>query len=268
MAGPTINDIREVTALLSKKLGMDYSNYAFSFLRRRFAFVYNKLKVKNTADFITAINDGKILEDFNYYFPVGQTELFRDPSFWRNLRTRILPKLSDEELVFWFPEVSSSAELFSLLVILNEEELINKSKVYCNINSEKRIQEIKEGKIYSNNIDINKQNFKRLELDASYDKYFKEDRDFTFIYVDLLKNVEIIGEHYFKKVPVDKIGMTIFRNKMLYYNQKLQLNAERHIHSSIERGSFLSLGIKERILDENENYYDLYDNGEQIYKVS
>ena len=39
--GPTINDIREITPILAEKLKMDYSNYAFSFLRRRFSYLYN-----------------------------------------------------------------------------------------------------------------------------------------------------------------------------------------------------------------------------------
>ena len=265
--GPTINDIKEITSVLSEKLKMDFSNYAFSFLRRRFAYVFNELKVKNTSTFIEDIKKGKILDDFCYLFPVEETELFRDPSFWRTLRSKLIPNLSEDNLTFWFPDLTSGEELFSLLIVLKEDKVVEKAKIFCNVSSAKRINEIKEGKISAKNLDLNKSNFKRLEVESDFDDYFTRENGFLKLNSNLLSNVEFIQSNYFNTVPQSNINVTIFRNKMLYYNAKLQLFAENYLKNNLYRGSYFALGIKEKILKENESYFDIYDSGEQIYKV-
>ncbi len=265
--GPTIKEIREITFALSDKLKMDFSNYAFSFLRRRFAFIYTALKVKNADSLIHDIRSGEVIEEFNYLFPIPVNEMFRDPSFWRTLRVKILPTLNDN-LSFWFPELVSAEELFSLLVILQEEKLNSKAKIYCNVNSLKRIDEIKQAKISNKNIDLNKNNFKRLELESKFEDYFWEQDGFIGIQSELLQNVEFIQDNYFNSVPKEDIGVTLFRNRMLYYNGKLQSDAEKQLHQSLNKDAYLVIGIKERIVKENACFFDLYDSGEQIYRVS
>lgn len=266
--GPTINDIREITSVLSDKLKIDFTNYAFSFLRRRFAYIFNTLKVRNANAFIELVKKGEILDDFSYWFPVQENEMFRDPSFWRNLRTKIIPNLDENNLTFWFPEMVATEELMSLLVILKEEGLENKAKVFCNVSSRRRIDEIKRGRVSSKFLDLNKSNFKRLELSSHFEDYFTQEEGFTKIDVSLIDRIEFLNGNYFTNLPNANIGVTIFRNKMLYYNSKLQSVAEKQLYANLQKGSYLALGINERILKENKTSFDLYDSGEQIYKVS
>lgn len=264
--GPTINDIKEITVALSLKLKLDYPNYAFSFLRRRLALVYSALKIKNADTFIEDIKTGKVLQDFCYFFPVGESELFRDPSFWRTLRTKILPSMGDN-LSFWFPELVSAEELYSLLIILEEEKLTHKAKIFCNIKSSQRIEELKQGKISLKNNETHKSNFKRLELHSKYEDFFTEELGFAAIHEGLLQKVEFLNDNYFNCVPNQQIACTMFRNRMLYYNSKMQLQAEKYLQQCLGKGAFLVLGIKEQISKENEPLFDLFDNSEQIYQV-
>ena len=266
--GPTINDIKEITSVLSEKLRMDFNNYAFSFLRRRFAYVFNALKVKNSNAFIHSIRSGDIIDDFCYTFPVSETEMFRDPAFWRILCSKVFPSLSEENMTFWFPELSSAEELFSLLVVLQEEKLLEKANIYCNVTSDKRINEIKKGAIDSKNLDLNKSNFKRLEIDTEFEEYFTAENGYVTINPDLLRNITFIKDNYFNALPDREIGVTIFRNKMIYYNYKLQLFAENYLKQNLNKGAYLVLGIKEFIQKDNQDCFELYDSAEKIYKVS
>jgi len=267
--GPTINDIREITAVLSEKLKMDYSNYAFSFLRRRFAFLFEELKVKNTKCFMEGLNTNELLDEFCYLFPVEEKEMFRDPSFWRTLRAKMLPVIQKENLTFWFPEFVSTEELFSLIVILEEENLLAKSKIYCNVGSKKRVELIKDGRIQGKFTELNKSNFKRLELRCTFEKYFVEEAGCIRIASDRwLDQVVFLSGNYFNHLPDKDIDVAIFRNRMLYYNAKLQAEAERHLLRNLNKDAFVVLGIKEKILKENERSFMLYDRGEQIYRIS
>ncbi|TLX77148.1 hypothetical protein E9993_05555 [Labilibacter sediminis] len=264
---PTIHDIREITPVLSDKFKIDFSNYAFSFLRRRFAHIFNVLNVKSTKDFIEKIKSGELTEDFSYHFPVPDTEMFRDPSFWRYLRLKILPGLEEDKFSFWFPQLVSCEELFSLLVILKEEGVIDKAKVYCNVSSAKKLEEIKSGITDSKKIELNKQNFKRLELNHHFEDYFINEDGKVFIDKSLMTNVEFLKGNFFNEVPNTTVSFVIFRNRMIYYNAKLQVNAEEILAKYIHKGGYMAIGIKERISQANQSLFDEYEISEKIYKV-
>lgn len=264
---PTINDIREITPILSQKLKIDFSNYAFSFLRRRFAHVFNVLNIKSIYDFIDGIQNEIFIEEFSYHFPVPDTEMFRDPSFWRFLRLKILPAYELNKLSFWFPDLVSNEELFSLLVILKEENLITQANIYCNEYSLRKIEEIKSGFIEIKKLEINKQNFKRLELNSHFEDYFSFENGRMRIEESLLSNVEFIKENYFCQVPDKKVSFVFFRNRMIYYNSKLQINAEQELIKSIENGGYLAIGMKENISQVNSYLFEEYNKSERIFKV-
>ncbi|WP_430932360.1 CheR family methyltransferase [Saccharicrinis sp. 156] len=267
--GPTIIDIREITAVLSEILKMDYSNYAFSFLRRRFAFLFDELKVKNASSFIQEIKNGTIIDDFCYFFPVEENEMFRDPSFWRTLRGKILPDLEEGNLSFWFPELVSAEELFSLIVILEEENLMERAKIYCNVYSNRRISQIKQGEVNNKNLELNKNNYKRLELRTVFENHFVEGNgNIRLVNENWINQVEFLQGNFFNVVPAENIGVTLFRNRMLYYNSKLQSDAEQHLKRSLNKDAFLVMGIKEKLLKEHEHDFVLFDSSEQIYRVS
>ncbi len=264
---PTINEIREITSVLTQKLKMDYSNYAFSFLRRRFAYLFNELKIKNTNFFIENITNKELIEDFCYTFPVIESEMFRDPSFWRVLKNKVLSSIENEVITFWFPELTSAEELYSLLIILKEENLLAKSKIYCNIDSIKRKNELLKLKIDSKKKDIIKSNFKRLELSSTFENYFKEEDGFLHVDKEYINSVVFLKGNYFNSIPEHQVNIALFRNRMLYYNNKLKVEAEKQLYNGIVKNGYLAIGIKENISVENSNAFYLYDKGEQVYQV-
>jgi chemotaxis methyl-accepting protein methylase len=264
---PTINDIREITPVLSEKLKMDYYGFALSFLRRRFAYVFNVLNVKSTSSFIEDIKNENILEEFCYHFPVCDTEIFRDPSFWRTLRTKIFPQVDTNKLTFWFPDLASNEELFSLLVILKEENLHEQSTIYCNVSSLKREEEISQGIASGKSFEISKQNFKRLELESKFEDYFTYDEGSIYIDKSLLARIQIIRGNFFCQGPQEPVSLILYRNRMIYFNSKLQQTTEYELQKYLSGGGILALGIKEQISEDNNHLFDIFDSNEQIYKV-
>ncbi len=265
---PTLNDIRLITPVLEQELKLDIYNYALSFLRRRFAYVFNQLNVKSVSGFIEDIKSGNLVDDFLYHFQVGDTELFRDPSFWRTLKNKLLPLFEQNTINIWLPDVVSVHELFSLLVILHEDQLIDCTNIICNSSSTKIIEEVLEGVIPVKTLEISKQNFKRLELNSSFDDYFFCDEGKPTIIKSLLKNVEFIRNSFFIEGPSAEIDIVIYRNRVIYFNSKLQSKAEEEIFKYINSvGGYIALGIKEQIGNNHIDLCEAYDCNEQIYKV-
>ncbi len=264
---PSLNDIRLITPVLEDALKLDVYNYTLSFLRRRFAFLFNQLNVKSVSDFIEEIKKGNFIEEFLYYFQVSDTEMFRDPSFWRTLKNKILKEFDSDNINIWIPDLASSHELWSLLVILKEDNLIEKTNIFCSSPSLKIIEEVKEGKINSKSFDVSRQNFKRLELNTTFEDYFFLESGVLNIDNSLYKNVEFIKRSFFHGGPDVDVDIVLFRNRMIYYNFRLQNKAEDEVLKYIKRGGYLALGIKERICNNNKELLEFYDHNEQIYKV-
>ncbi|MCW3806421.1 CheR family methyltransferase [Plebeiibacterium marinum] len=264
---PTLNDIRVIAPILEDKLKLDIYNFALSFLRRRFAYVFKQLNIKNVSYFIDEIKKGNLVSDFLYHFNVSDTEMFRDPSFWRTLRNKLLPLFNGSNINIWLPEVVSIHELFSLLVILREVDLLESVNIYCNSPSKNIIKEIQDGKVPLKTIEVSKQNFKRLELHSHFEDYFLEEDNTITINKEFLKNVIFINNSYFNEGPGNEIDITLFRNRMIYYNSKLQTKAENEIFKYIKKGGFLALGIRENISKTNSMLLETHDKNEQIFKV-
>ncbi len=264
---PTINDIRTISPILSEKLNLDIYNHSLSFLRRRFAFIFDKLNVKSVASFIESLENKDTIDDFYNLFCVEETEMFRDPSFWRTLKNKIIPLFREETIDIWFPDLVSMEELFSLLVILNELNCIAKSYIYCNVAGVKHLNHFQQGIVCNRHLEISQNNFKRLEINSHFEDYFTLDNKKLYINKDLLKNIHIIESNLYTSSPPVNVSLVIYRNRMIYFNSKLQSVTEKNIYQHIKKGGFIALGIKERISDSNVELFKMYDENEQIYSV-
>jgi len=264
---PTINDIRDITPLLSEKLHFDYTNYGFSFLKRRFTFLFQKLSIKKLSQFIDGIHDGSLLDDINYLFPIPTTELFRDPSFWRILRQKINKYHSDKKLVFWLPELSSNEELFSILIIIQSLNVGEDVKIYLNINNPQSKSDLLSGYLDIKNKELNKSNLKRLDDKLNEDDFILNTEDEYSLKSELLKSLSVLDGNFTEaQPPKNSVFMILFRNTMVNYNLRLQKTVESSFVECLQPDGLLALGIQERI-SPNSNEYFLFNENESIYKV-
>ncbi len=264
----TISEIREISSVLSEKLNLDINNFTLSFLRRRINYVFNELNVKNLNDFLERVKDNSVVDNFCYLFSVPDTEMFRDPSFWRTLKNKILPQFDQEEIHIWFPDLVSAEELFSLLVILKEAGKEDLHKIYCNIPSNRHLEIFKMGYVNGRNLEVSKNNFKRLGLESQFEDYFYVNNKLIYIQDDLISNVRYIQSNLYTNLPEEEMSLVIYRNRMLYFNSKLQICTEQLVHKCIKDRGYIALGIKEKISQSNEDLYKIYDQNEQIYIVN
>src|SRR3569833_55551 len=95
---PTGITDEEVNILLNDLLdvhGYDFTNYSKASLKRRIAHLIAKDKFPSFAEFRYKLrNDEYYLLRFVEQVTVNVTEMFRDPSFYRTLRTSVLPQLA------------------------------------------------------------------------------------------------------------------------------------------------------------------------------
>jgi len=97
-----LNDLYEVH-------GYDFNDYSKASLRRRINRLYELDRFPSFAEFRYQVkSEPEYVKRFVEEITVNVTEMFRDPSFYKDLRTRVLPILATYPLIrIWHAGCSS-----------------------------------------------------------------------------------------------------------------------------------------------------------------
>ncbi len=77
---------------------------------------------------------------------VNVTSLFRDPMFYRSVREKVIPMLKTYPFVrIWDAGCSSGEEAYSLAIILAEEGLYDRCRIYATDMNESVLRRAKQG---------------------------------------------------------------------------------------------------------------------------
>ncbi|MFW5751983.1 MAG: CheR family methyltransferase [bacterium] len=241
----------------------DFSQYSEKSLRRRLAKVLadNKmdikglcLKIKKDSDFVE-----KIVKDIT----VNTTELFRDPQVWHTLRYKILPLYKDNPVInIWHAGCSTGQEVYSMLILLNELNLLHKTKVFgTDINTDVLLAAARGEYKYRFNIGYldnfdkvikeNPYNYDDYN-DISYEKYFSIDKTRDIIRMNqFLIEKPVFRKHDLVKddnIFYIKFDIILCRNVIIYSNYDLQNNVFDLFNKNLYPGGSLILGLHETIL--------------------
>src|SRR5690554_565040 len=89
-----ISELRKLTEVIKEQYNYDFTNYAMSSFRRRIMRVVELYNFNSVEALIKRIKeDPEFFEEFVSEITVNVTEMFRDPSFWRELRDHIIPNI-------------------------------------------------------------------------------------------------------------------------------------------------------------------------------
>jgi len=239
----------------------DFSNYSDKSLKRRLSKVLLDSKLTIPQLLLKIGNNRIFLEEVVKSITVNTTELFRDPPIWNTLRHEILPLFKDKsEINIWHAGCSTGQEVYSMLILLSEMDLFQKSNVYAtDINSDvlthacEGIYKYKFNVNYLDNFDkVIRQNRNGELIDVPYSNYFAIDkaRDLIRMHQFLLekpiyKKQDLVSDPNPFPVAYDII---ICRNVVIYFNYELQNKVFRLFHDVMKPGGSLLLGVHETIL--------------------
>src|SRR5258708_21836273 len=117
---------------LYKRYGYDFSEYSKASLQRRIQRLFTLDKFPGFAEFRYRLQaDSQYFRRFVEEITVNVTEMLRDPSFYRTLRTTILPVLATYPFIrIWHAGCSTGEEVYSMAILLKEAGLLPKSLLY------------------------------------------------------------------------------------------------------------------------------------------
>lgn len=251
-----IKEFIEIFASLSTYNFSDYSEKSF---RRRMEKIVNDNNCTLTEIIKKAKNNTAFLEKIVRDITVNTTELFRDPKVWLEIQKEIIPKLKTlDSINLWHAGCSSGQELYSMLMFMNENGILEKTNtIGTDINTE-ILEEAAKGnykyrfnveylpnfdQVLNTNPDKEKVPYsKYLEIDQSKDairvKPFLLNKA-SFLKHDLVKDKNIFGK---------KFDFIICRNVLIYFNNNLQNKIFDLFWENLNEDGFLVIGLHESIM--------------------
>ncbi len=256
-------DIDIVINAIKNNSNYDFSDYSKKSFTRRIekALIDFRLDINGL---IQKINQDKnFVEQLVKNITVNTTELFRDPKVWQALRYRVLSKFTSYRRInIWHAGASTGQEVYSLLILLNEMNLIDKANVFATDINTDVINRAKSGEYsyrfnleYFDNFDkvIKENPFNYDEFnEIPYEKYFEIDQVKDLIKVkDFIRKKPVWFKHDLVRegnIFNTKFDIIFCRNVLIYFNIELQEKVINTFAQSLFRKGVLVIGAHESII--------------------
>jgi chemotaxis protein methyltransferase CheR len=242
----------EVEILLSDMLdtyGYDFNDYSKASLKRRIDRLFTLDKFPSFAEFRYRIkNDEAYLKRFVEEITVNVTEMFRDPSFYDTLRKSVFPVLATYPLIrIWHAGCSTGEEVFSIAILLQEANLLQKSLLYATDINPDVLERAKTGIFPLSQMKQYSENYIAAGGSKEFSSYYTSRYDRAKFDKQLSKRMIFATHNLVSDRSFNEFQLILCRNVMIYFDKDLQDRVLHLFDQSLEPLGFLALGSKETL---------------------
>jgi chemotaxis protein methyltransferase CheR len=262
---------RELLESIRLVYGYDFTDYAEASIIRRVNHFMTARKVETLDDLARMIlKDDKLFEELVQEISVTVTEVFRDPAFYKSLRDNVVKRLATYPFIkIWIAGCATGEEVYSIAILLQEEDLLNRSVIYATDINQKSLQIAKEGIYTIDDMKLYTSNYQKAGGKKSFSEYYKAKYNSVLFDKSLKQNIVFSPHNLAVDRSFNEFQLIICRNVLIYFNQQLQNKAINLFYDSLCPFGFLGLGSKESLLfsDKRKHFEDI-DRKEKIFMKS
>src|SRR5262245_57659495 len=218
-----------------RQYGFDFRNYALSSLRRR---VLNFMR-RESIGTISLLQD-RVLHDhlwldrFLYALSVNVSAMFRDPHFYKAFRKEVVPLLRTYPFIrIWLAGVSMGEEVYSLAILLKEEGVYDRCRIYATDINDVVLKKAKEGIYPIELMQTYTTNYIKAGGTHSFSDYYTAAYDRVILKSSLKENVVFAQHNLASDSSFNEFQVILCRNVMIYFNSALQAHVHHLLHESL-----------------------------------
>lgn len=257
----TLNELDELLFTIKKQFDYDFCDYSKASMLRRINRFMEINNMKNAVDLkFELINNPAIFQNFINEIVVNVSEFFRDPSFFKSLREKVFPYLNSyPKINIWSAGCSFGEETYSLNILLKENNLFSKTRIYATDISANAIERARKGIYDNNNFKDYTRNYYDCGGKEALNNYFVSDDRHSMIQSELKQNVLFSNHNLVADSVFKECQLILCRNVLIYFNNELQNKALELFYESLPVHGFLAIGKKESL-----RFSSIYDNFKEI----
>lgn len=242
-------EIRLLLEAVMLRYQHDFRDYAVASLRRRLRLAMQRFGCAT----LTQLQDRVLHDPASFvrmlqFFTVQVSEMFRDPPYFRALREEVLPVLATwPSTKVWVAGCSSGEEVWSLAILLAEEELLERTVVYATDIHPSAIEQAEKGVYPLDRMAQFSRNYHAAGGRGSLSDHYSEAYG-AAVFSRRLKSRILFADHSLATDSVfSEVHFVSCRNVLIYFNRPLQDRAVGLFRDSLVHHGYLGIGPRETL---------------------
>jgi chemotaxis protein methyltransferase CheR len=249
--------------------GFDFRQYARASLRRRLWRRADLEGVRTISGLQERLlHDRVCMERLLLDLSINVTAMFRDPTFFLAFRRKVVPLLRTYPFVrIWNAGCSTGEETYSLAILLAEEGLLERTRIYATDINEAVLQRAREGVFPLDKMQEYTENYLAAGGARSFSEWYVAGYEGARFDRSLARNILFSRHNLASDRSFNEFHVIVCRNVMIYFDSPLQDRVHELFHESLVRLGVLALGQKESItFTAHADDYEAVDAAERIYR--
>jgi chemotaxis protein methyltransferase CheR len=249
--------------------GFDFRSYAYSSLKRR---LWKRITAEGMSSVSElqdrVLHDPAMMEKLLLDLSINVSAMYRDPTFYRAFREKVVPVLRTYPFIrIWHAGCSTGEEVYSMAILLEEEGLYERARIYATDINEVVLHTAKSGIYPADKMKEYTQNYQRAGGQRSFSDYYVAKYDGAIFNSSLARNVVFSQHNLVTDRSFAEFHVILCRNVMIYFDRKLQDRVHALFYESLVPFGFLGLGSKESLrFSKYESCYEEIDARDKIYR--
>ena len=252
-----------------KHYGFDFRDYAPASLKRRIRECMREEGVLTISGYQDRIlHDPACLDRLLTSLSVNVTSMFRDPGFYKTFREKVVPMLRTYPFVrLWHAGCSTGEEVYSMAILLKEEGLYDRCRIYATDMSVEALRRAREAIFPLSAMQEYTLNYMRGGGKRFFSDYYTAQYDNVIFDHSLRSNVVFSEHNLVTDGSFNEFHVILCRNVMIYFNKALQERVHNLIYDSLITFGILGLGNKESLrFTPREDFYEPLDGADRLYR--
>ncbi len=229
--------------------GYDFRNYAVPSLKRRIADLLISEGLPNISSLqARVLRDLPCMERFIAKLSINVTSMFRDPAFYLTFRKKLVPYLKTYPFIrIWHAGCATGEEVYSLAILLQEENLYQRCRIYATDFNEKILHKAQSGIFPLANMQEYTRNYQLAGGTGSFSSYYTAQYGSAIFHSSLKQNMVFSVHNLVTDGSFNEFNVVLCRNVMIYFNNELRARVFNLIYKSLNMFGYLGLGSKESL---------------------
>ena len=252
-----------------RQYGFDFREYAPASLKRRVWRRVHAEHAKTISGLLERVlHDSEVMERLLLDLSINVTSMFRDPTFYAAFREKVAPTLHTYPFTrIWVAGCSTGEEVYSLAILLREEGLYDRTRIYATDINETVLERARAGVFPLDKMQEYTENYLRAGGTRAFSEYYLAKYEGALFERSLTENVVWAPHNLVQDRGFNTFNVILCRNVMIYFDRTLQTRVHGLFHESLEHLGILALGHKESIKFTGfEDRYEEIDAQEKIYR--
>jgi chemotaxis protein methyltransferase CheR len=249
--------------------GFDFRSYAYASIRRR---LWKRIEAESLSSVselqARVLHEPAAMERLLLDLSVSVTAMFRDPGFYVTFRNEVVPLLRTYPFIrIWHAGCSTGEEVYSMAILLEEEGLLEKSRIYATDINDAVLQQARAGIFPLNRMQEYTENYIRAGGRRSFSEYYTAKYDGALFSPALTRNVVFSQHNLVTDRSFSEFNVIFCRNVLIYFDRELQNRVHSLFYDSLVMFGILALGSKESLrFSQYEPCYEKLHPREKLYR--